>query len=102
MDEKVVKIVLLAQHTVLLIQILLSFCSQHTVWEMHSAVAEGSLHSSTKQKRVAIYEYSSYPWDPMDWKIKEWHTELGENDIIIMSKFLKRINEIMKEQSAVA
>ena len=54
--------------------------------------------SFINQKRLSICEYSSYPWDPMDWEIKEWHTELRENDIIMHEYNLKRINEIRKEQ----
>ena len=54
--------------------------------------------SLTQQKRVSICEYSSYPWDPMDWEIREWNTELRENDIIMHEYNLKRIIEIRKEQ----
>ena len=34
----------------------------------------------------------------MDWEIKEWQTELRENDIIMHEDNLKRINKIRKEQ----
>ena len=34
----------------------------------------------------------------MDWEIKEWQTELRENDIIMHEHNLKRITEIRKDQ----
>lgn len=51
-----------------------------------------------EKKKFTMLEYSSYPWDPMDWEIKEWHTELRENDIIMHEYNIKRTNEIRKEQ----
>ena len=31
-------------------------------------------------------------WEPMDWEIREWYTELRENDIIIHELNIKRAN----------
>ena len=45
-----------------------------------------------------MFEYESFPWDPMDWEIKESFSELRENYIFMHEYNLNRANEIRKEQ----
>jgi hypothetical protein len=39
-------------------------------------------------------------WEPMDWEIREWYTELRENDITMHELNIKRSIQIKKAQEA--
>jgi hypothetical protein len=54
--------------------------------------------SPTKERRFSMFEYSRYPWDPMEWEIKEWHTDLRENEILLHEQNLNRVIKIRREQ----
>ena len=45
-----------------------------------------------------MFEYSRYPWNPMDWEINEWHTELKEKEILMHEHNLNRVIQIKNDQ----
>ena len=45
-----------------------------------------------------MIEYEDYPWSPMDWEVREWNTQLLENELSLEELHLKKKKEALMNQ----